>query len=43
VFTLSGDTIVWLALLHKQRLGDLTDEPVRVEQVGVGESDAVGT
>jgi hypothetical protein len=32
---------VGLALLHEQWLGDLADEPVRVEQVGVGESDAV--
>jgi hypothetical protein len=40
-FTLSGDTGVWFALLDEQWLGDLTDEPVRVGQVGVGESDAV--
>ena len=41
VFTVSGDTVVWLALPHEQRLGDLADEPVRVGQVGVGEPDAV--
>ena len=29
------------ALLHQQWLGDLPDEPVGVEQVGVGESHAV--
>jgi hypothetical protein len=27
--------------LYEQWLGDLADESVRVEQVGVGESDAV--
>jgi hypothetical protein len=32
---------VGLAPLYKQWLGDFADEPVRVEQVGVGESDAV--
>jgi hypothetical protein len=38
VFTRSGGAI---ALLHKQWLGDLADQPVRVEQVGAGEADAV--
>jgi hypothetical protein len=30
----------WPALLNEQQLGGLADEPVRVEKVGVGESDA---
>ncbi len=30
-----------LALLHEQWLGDFADESVRVEQVRMGESDAV--
>jgi hypothetical protein len=38
---LSGDAVAWLALAHKQWLGDLADQPARVEQVGVGESNAV--
>jgi hypothetical protein len=29
------------AFLHKQWLGDLADEPIRIEQVGVCEADAV--
>jgi hypothetical protein len=40
-FTLSGGAVAWRSLLHKQWLGDLADQPVRVEQVGVGESDAI--
>ena len=31
------------ALLHKQWLGGLADQPVRVEQVGLGEPDAVAS
>jgi hypothetical protein len=31
---LSGDAVAWLALLHKQWLGDLADQPARVEQEG---------
>ena len=38
MFTRSGGAV---ALLHKQWLGDLADQPVRVEQVGAGESDAI--
>ena len=38
---LSGDAVASPALLHKQWLGDLDDQPVRVEQIGTGESNAV--
>jgi hypothetical protein len=37
----SGGAAVRLAPLHKQGLGDLADQPVRVEQVGAGEADAI--
>src|SRR3984885_7072773 len=38
---LSGDAVAWLALAHKQWLGDLADRPVRVGQISTGESNAV--
>lgn len=36
-----GDLGARLALLHEQRLSDFANEAVRVEHVGVGESDTV--
>jgi hypothetical protein len=34
-------SVVGLALLHKQRLGEFANEPVRVEHIGMRESDAI--
>ncbi len=36
-----GCSIVGLALLYKQRLGDFANESLRIEHIGVGESDAI--